>query len=122
MNDPYRSSQQIGTCPRCSNSTESDGELNRLACVRGCGEWYPKSTLDQILAWHEVEKKPGGIGMDGARAQATSWPWGPAQCPICRGSMETGHRAELRFDYCTEHGVWLDAGEYSRFAQVFKLS
>ena len=30
--------------------------------------------------------------------------------------------AELRFDYCSQHGVWLDAGEIQRFAQVFELS
>ncbi len=112
--DPYRFSQQTGTCPRCQNETTSDGELNRLACVRGCGEWYPKATLDRILAWHDVEKKPGG--------PATSWPWGAALCPICQHAMTVGFRAELRFDYCSQHGVWLDAGEIQRFAQVFELS
>ena len=122
MDDPYRFSQQTGTCPRCQNETTSDGEMNRLACVRGCGEWYPKETLDRILSWHNVDAKPGGIGLDGRRAAATAWPWGAALCPICRAEMAVGFRDELRFDYCTQHGVWLDAGEIERFAQVFKLS
>ena len=47
--DPYRSGQQTGVCPRCQNETASDGELNRLVCVRGCGEWYSKDLLDRLL-------------------------------------------------------------------------
>ena len=115
MDDPYRSSQQSGTCPRCQNETAGDGELHRLACRRGCGEWYPKATLDQILAWHDVDKKPDEL-------RPTAWPWGAALCPICRAEMSVGFRAELRFDYCSQHGVWLDRGEIERFAQIFKLS
>lgn len=116
--DPYRSSQQSGTCPRCQNETVSDGE-HRLACVRGCGEWYPKATLDRILAWHDVEAKPRAAALG---ARVTTWPWGAALCPICKREMAIGFRAELRFDYCSQHGVWLDAGEFERFAQVFRLS
>jgi len=120
--DPYRSTQSTGTCPRCSNSTEADGEIGRLVCVAGCGEWYPRATLDQILAWPDVTAEPAGFGTDGTRAQPTDWPWGAALCPICRNEMKVGFRAELRFDYCSSHGVWLDAGEFGRFAQVFRLS
>ena len=118
--DPYRFSQQTGTCPRCQNETASDGEMGRLACVRGCGEWYSKTVLDEMLAWHDVEQKPGGLAPDGTRARATAWPWGAALCPICQAAMSVGFRAELRFDYCSQHGVWLDAGEIERFAQVFR--
>lgn len=120
--DPYRESQRSGTCPRCQNETVSDGELDRLVCVRGCGEWYSKAKLDEILAWHQLDQQPGGVALDGQRAQATAWPWGAALCPICQAEMSVGFRAELRFDYCSEHGVWLDAGEIERFAQVFSLS
>lgn len=122
MDDPYRFSQQTGTCPRCQNETASDGELSRLVCVRGCGEWYSKTKLDEILAWHDLDQKPGGIGLDGQLAHATPWPWGAALCPICQSEMAIGFRAELRFDYCSQHGVWLDAGEIERFAQVFRLT
>ena len=122
MDDPYRFSQQTGVCPRCQNETASDGELGRLVCVRGCGEWYSKDKLAEKLAWDEVHQRPAGIGMDGQRAHATPWPWGPALCPICQSEMSIGFRGELRFDYCGRHGVWLDAGEIERFAQIFMLS
>src|SRR5690606_10113983 len=82
MDDPYRTSQQVGTCPRCENATESDGD--RLVCVRGCGEWYPRARLDEVLGWDDLNKPPGGIGLDGRRAAVSSWPWGAALCPICR--------------------------------------
>ena len=110
--DPYRTSQQSGTCPRCQNATESDGELNRLVCVAGCGEWYPKERLARV--WSELEKQP--------TMTPNAWPWGAAPCPICRADMKVGYREEVRFDYCTSHGVWLDAGEIERFALLFRVS
>jgi Zn-finger nucleic acid-binding protein len=122
MDDPYRFSQQTGTCPRCQNETASDGELGRLACTRGCGEWYSRDRLARIARWDDIVKPPGGLGGDGQRAHATAWPWGAALCPMCQAPMSVGFRDELRFDYCSEHGVWLDAGEIERFAQVFRLS
>jgi hypothetical protein len=36
--------------------------------------------------------------------------------------MAVGYREELRYDFCGQHGVWLDAGEIVRFAQLFDLS
>jgi Zn-finger nucleic acid-binding protein len=122
VDDPYRSSQNTGTCPRCQAQTVADGELDRLVCERGCGEWYPRTRLDQLLAWQDVKAKPGGRGFDGQPAEATAWPWGAALCPICQSEMSIGFRAELRFDYCSQHGVWLDAGEIERFAQLFRPS
>lgn len=87
MDDPYRSSQQTGTCPRCHEATSSDGELDRLAARAGHG-----LAMGRLL------------------------------CPICQKSMSVGFRDEVRFDYCGAHGVWLDAGEFERFAQVFRIS
>jgi Zn-finger nucleic acid-binding protein len=120
--DPYRTGQRIGTCPRCQNSTESDGELDRMVCVRGCGEWYSRERLKDALSWDELNKNPGGIGPDGQRAVASAWPWGATTCPVCQREMKVGFRAEVRFDFCGEHGLWLDSGEIERFAQAFKLS
>ena len=122
MDDPYRTSQQSGTCPRCQNETVGDGEMSRLVCVNGCGEWYAKDRLDQILSWDDLNKPPAGLGLDGRHAEAQAWPWGAALCPICQAEMRVGYRAEVRFDICPQHGVWLDSGEIERFAQVFRLT
>jgi hypothetical protein len=98
-----------------------DGELGRLVCERGCGEWYARDTLEQRLSWPDIVKPPGGR-LDGLPAQAQPWPWSPALCPTCNAEMAVGYRAEVRFDVCNQHGVWLDAGEIERFAQLFRLS
>jgi len=37
--DPYRGGTGGGACPRCGNDLTADGDL-RLACLRGCGEWF----------------------------------------------------------------------------------
>jgi Zn-finger nucleic acid-binding protein len=113
MDDPYRSSQQVGTCPRCGNPSESDGELGRLVCDAGCGEWYPRAAFER--SWAEIIA-------GGSRLQPMPWPWTPARCPSCTGEMKVGYREELRFDFCEAHGVWLDAGEYERFATLFNRS
>jgi hypothetical protein len=110
--DPYRGMSQAGTCPRCGDVIESDGE-QRLACLRGCGEWYARETLQK--SWPRITAI-------GSRAQPQPWPWQPASCPSCRAPMQIGYRQELRYDYCGMHGVWLDAGEIQRFAELFDMS
>ena len=91
-------------------------------CAAGCGEWYPRIVLEQRASWDDITRLPGGVDELGQRAQATSWPWGAALCPVCRNAMTPGHRGDVRYDVCRPHGVWLDSGELARFAQVFKLS
>ncbi len=119
--DPYRSAQQVGTCPRCHNPVESDGELDRMVCLQGCGEWYSRERLATVLSWDDLNRDPLR-GPNGQVAQVSAWPWGAAQCSLCRSDMRVGYRAGVRFDYCSKHGLWLDAGEIETFAQAFKLS
>ena len=114
MDDPYRTSQQVGTCPRCSNSTEGDGEGGRLTCLRGCGEWYPRVSFTDA-EWLSITSRP-------VMNVRTDWPWGIASCPTCQTEMAVGQRDSVRFDFCARHGVWLDAGEIQRFAQAFERS
>ena len=103
---------RVGTCPRCGNQTESDGE-RRLACPRGCGEWYARETLEKFWPL---------ITAGGSRAQPQPWPFEPARCPTCSAAMAVGYRKDLRYDYCGLHGLWLDAGEVHRFVEVFQQS
>jgi Zn-finger nucleic acid-binding protein len=32
--------------------------------------------------------------------------------------MVIGYRGDVRFDRCSAHGVWLDAGEYERLRML----
>jgi Zn-finger nucleic acid-binding protein len=118
--DPYRDSLTVGICPRCGDSTQGDGEWNRLACRRGCGEWYPQGALARAFEWNEIIRGAGGYAPNGIRIAPVGWPWSAAACPVCRAEMQVGQRAELRFDHCAAHGVWLDAGEFARFVELFQ--
>jgi Zn-finger nucleic acid-binding protein len=116
--DPYRGGLATGICPRCNKQATSDGELQRMRCLGGCGEFYPRARLEQHVEWSFIARPPRPRA-DGWSPVASSWPWGAAPCPVCRADMSVGFRANLRYDYCTQHGVWLDAGELSQFASLF---
>ncbi|HEY0193621.1 MAG TPA: zf-TFIIB domain-containing protein [Kofleriaceae bacterium] len=107
---PFREGPTGGACPRCHELLASDGgDGARMVCAAGCGEWYAAGTLiapEQVLV---------------ARLDdTTGWPWGAAACPVCRRDMQIRVRAEVRFDHCSFHGIWLDAGEYPRFVEAFR--
>ena len=103
--DPYRSSGQYGTCPRCNNTLVGDGGLT---CPAGCGDWRSRDELAAHWPWVAAGKV------------ALSWPQGPVPCPICKREMSVAFRQELRFDRCDTHGVWLDAGELVRFLDLMR--
>jgi Zn-finger nucleic acid-binding protein len=109
---PYRSGSGTGICPRCSTVIEPDGEMGRLVCANGCGEWYPRLQIDTLVPWTAITRSPP----DDSRG----WPWGGAPCPICRREMAIRTQSDLRFDLCATDGIWLDAGEYVRFLTVFE--
>ena len=107
---PYRSASALtATCPRCRGAITSDGDATQLVCAAGCGEWYARDTLATAaqLAAARLDDMAG-------------WPWGAAPCPVCRRDMRIRVRAEVRFDHCEAHGVWLDTGEYRRFVEAFR--
>ncbi len=106
--DPYRTSESTGTCPRCGATLEDDA--GRLLCLGGCGEWYTREAVEKIVPWHELDRAP--------RVTPPPWPWSPALCPICKHEMSVAFRGDVRFDRCSSHGVWLDAGEYDRFRVI----
>jgi hypothetical protein len=91
---------------------EPDGEMGRLVCANGCGEFYPRVHIDTQVPWAAITGSPP----DAARG----WPWGGATCPICRREMAVRTHVDLRFDLCATDGIWLDAGEYERFLTVFE--
>jgi TFIIB-like protein len=108
--DPYRRADTpTGRCPRCQRTITSDGDATQLSCPAGCGEWYAAGTI-----------ATAGQLADAKLDDTAGWPWGVAACPICRQAMRVRVRAEVRFDHCDAHGVWLDAGEYRRFVEAFR--
>jgi Zn-finger nucleic acid-binding protein len=112
MNEgPYRGGMQSGICPRCGGAIESDGEMGRLVCAVGCGEWYPREAIETIVQWERVKLAPADL--------AAGWPWGGAPCPICRQDMKIRSAQQMRFDLCPTDGLWLDTGEYEEFIEAY---
>lgn len=109
---PFRGGLEVGPCPRCHVVMDNAGD--HLVCLAGCGEWYPRMTIEPRVNWLAVVAARVSQAVGG-------WPWAAAICPICQREMAIGFREELRFDHCDRDGIWLDTGEYERFAQVFRL-
>ena len=108
MTDPYRGDTMVGSCPRCGATLERDAMS--LVCLAGCGALYSREAPEIAKIWDEIDHAP--------RVAASPWPWTPARCPLCQREMALAYRGEVRFDRCSEHGVWLDAGEYERFRVI----
>lgn len=113
--DPYRSSVYrdigVGQCPRC------DGPLREgwraLACPRGCGELVPRTMLPGELSIEQLAACEPDVGSLIGR------PFPPARCPLCRCKMEVRVHAGVVFDFCFDHGPWLDRGERPAFERAF---
>ena len=51
---------------------------------------------------------------------ATIVPEGERQCPICGKTMHVEKIKSVSADVCSEHGVWLDKGEFTRITKMIK--
>jgi Zn-finger nucleic acid-binding protein len=113
--DPYRGSVyrevSAGQCPRC------DGPLmegwRSLTCPRNCGELVPRTMLPGELSIEQLAACEPDVGSLIGR------PFPPARCPLCRRKMEVRVHGGVVFDFCFDHGPWLDRGERAAFERAF---
>lgn len=114
--DPYRSApyrerttrRRDGLsrhCPRCDSVLTTYRRVHE--CSRDCGVWLPIELVREMatradLAASEVDVGPA-----------------PAQCAQCLQMMQIRRRGGVVFDFCAEHGVWLDTGERRDFEDAF---
>jgi Zn-finger nucleic acid-binding protein len=108
--DPYRTApyrdapgheELFRQCPRCDRVL---AEYRRVyVCRRGCGVWLPidlvreTATLADLVAC-EIHVGPA-----------------PARCAQCLQMMPIRRHGGVVFDFCAEHGVWLDRGKRADF-------
>lgn len=115
--DPYRGSVYrdlgIGQCPRCGSSL-SEGR-RWLTCPRGCGELLPAAELPGALSIRRLNACEPDVGSLIGR------PFPAARCPLCRCTMEVRVHFRVVFDFCYDHGLWLDRGERAAFEGAFDL-
>ena len=86
-------------------------------CSACAGLWLDRATFEQTIATSEAKSLASG--------SPVAWRPGTVQilsntprraCPVCSREMQRHHfgkRSSVILDYCSEHGVWLDAGELS---------
>jgi Zn-finger nucleic acid-binding protein len=88
-------------CPRC------DGVLTAYRrvyeCGRECGVWLPVELVREMATTADLAASEIGVGP------------APAQCAQCLQVMAIRRRGGVVFDFCAEHGVWLDTGERRDF-------
>lgn len=109
-------------CPSCGGDQHMhERMLGSQFVIHECsacaGLWLDRATFDQTIAASEANSRASG--------SPVAWRPGTVQiltdtprraCPVCAREMKRHHfgkRSSVIVDYCTEHGVWLDAGELS---------
>lgn len=113
---PYRGGAGTGfACPRCAGPMTGD-PIGQMACASGCGAWWSKETLADLLSWSELEASEPDV------RSLLDEPFPPVRCPRCFQVMTVSVHAGVAFDHCGDHGVWLDAQESEQFARAFQLA
>jgi len=109
--DPYRSPGYggiVARCPRCGATLVAELGFC-LVCPSSCGAWLPKASLRGIL---EIDRLDAFVPED---KTLLSRLFPPAACAACANIMAVRVEHEVTFDFCLDHGVWLDAGERASF-------
>jgi Zn-finger nucleic acid-binding protein len=76
-------------------------------CGRACGVWLPIELVREMTTIADLAASKIGVGPT------------PAQCAQCLEVMAIRRRGAVVFDFCAEHGVWLDTGERLDFEDAF---
>jgi hypothetical protein len=117
--EPYRDGYVERTCPRCRHALTGDPD-DRMSDP--CGEWLVRARLEPV--WELI------VRADLDPLAVFGVPHAPGAFPVCKAEMVVAvcrrttlgvRRSRIAFDWCTEHGVWLDAGEGDVFVAAFGL-
>ncbi|HMG22330.1 MAG TPA: zf-TFIIB domain-containing protein [Kofleriaceae bacterium] len=113
--DPYRGGAfrelPWGRCPRCSGGLAE--HRSRRVCPDGCGSWLTAASLRGAVTFETLAACELDVGSLIGR------PFPPAPCPECWRTMEVRIHGAVVFDFCGDHGVWLDRGELAGFECAF---
>jgi hypothetical protein len=103
---PYRVRDGLSLyCPRCDGVLTAYRQV--YECGRECGVWMPIELVRELATIADLAASEIGVGP------------APAQCAQCVEVMAIRRRGAVVFDFCAEHGVWLDTGERRDFERAF---
>jgi endogenous inhibitor of DNA gyrase (YacG/DUF329 family) len=111
---PYRGELLPGTCPRCGKPATAAGD-DELRCENRCGAFLLREHFDPATWERLVRTKVDDVGTD---SETKAFRWGGASCPRCLKEMGIGSSDDVRYEFCLEHGLWIDEAERDRFATL----
>lgn len=105
-------------CPKCHHGMEevAHGEVVIDRCSHCHGLWFDADEAHQLKVLAESEKLDIGDPKDG-------WRWdthADINCPKCGKEMEKTadpKQKHIWYEICRDHGMFMDAGEFSDFKQ-----
>lgn len=96
-------------CPVCAEPLVPD--VVDGCDVRSCGScggmWIAALDLHALVQPGQAATEAGGLPVDAVRQRADR------RCPYCSNPLRTARdgRTSTEIDWCSQHGVWLDASE-----------
>ena len=112
------------TCPKCRGPLKSvayrDVEVNR--CLRCSGLWFDSLEIEQLKTIHGSESLDVGNPLIGRQLNRIEQEISCPKCGTIMMRMLDIDRYSIWYEKCPHcQGVWLDAGEFKKFKQNFKL-
>lgn len=103
-------------CPKCGHGMEevSHDEIVIERCTHCHGLWFDGDEAEQL------RDAPGGHALDHGDP-VEGWKWDSVEevnCPHCGKKMEKSavpDQKHIWYEVCKEHGMFLDAGEFTDF-------
>ena len=110
-------------CPKCHSVMQEhkvltqSGEVAIDKCERCAGLWFDLGEADKLKdEWTSVALDDGDENIGKIYNEITN-----IHCPRCMKPMESVNdtkQAHIRYEVCEEHGVFMDAGEFSDFREI----
>lgn len=105
-------------CPKCHHGMEevAHNEVVVDRCTHCHGLWFDADEAHQLKLLKESEKLDIGDPTEG-------WKWdshADINCPRCGKEMEKtadSKQKHIWYEICHDHGMFMDAGEFSDFKQ-----
>lgn len=110
-------------CPKCHSQMQEQeiltqsGEVFIDKCERCSGIWFDTGEAEKLKdEWTSVTLDDGDADIGKIYNEITS-----ILCPRCNQQMKSVHdprQSHIRYEICEEHGLFMDAGEFSDYREI----
>lgn len=114
----YNADSHSLKCPKCEHGMEevSYGDVTVDRCTNCQGLWFDLGEAESLKGMKGSESVDSGDPTEG-------WKWdshADINCPRCSKQMQKGHdpkQKHIWFEACDEHGMFMDAGEFTDYKE-----